>query len=315
MYDLRWLGLDWDEGPDVGGPYGPYFQSERVELYQRMGRQLVNEGKAYYCYCSPERLAEMRKEQEARKESVGYDRHCRDLTPEEAERLRAECPPPVVRFKMPSTGSTIFNDVVRGEILFDNSLQDDFVILKSDGFPTYHFASVVDDHDIDRDSRPDPADKPLQVVPEVGRRVTGEQQLEVVLRPRSDYFQGRDKIDVRGNLCRYAKIIASDHFVDREGTFLAVHVHQVCQALVVQVEVDEQHLVFPGQDVSQGKGYAAFPYASFTADDRDDQRFGRAVDHLFFLPVSTLIAATSSAMAWNFLLIIQRFPFLVPVVG
>lgn len=148
MYDLQWLGLNWDEGPDIGGPFGPYLQSERVDIYQRYAKQLVQEGKAYYCYCSSERLAEMRKEQEARKESTGYDRRCRDLSTEESERLKAESDTCVMRFKMPLSGTTVFEDVVRGEINFDNSLQDDFVILKSDGFPTYHFASVVDDHEM-----------------------------------------------------------------------------------------------------------------------------------------------------------------------
>jgi glutamyl-tRNA synthetase len=146
MYDLKWLGLNWDEGPDVGGPHGPYLQSERVETYQQFARRLVEEDKAYYCYCSSERLAEMRKKQEARKESTGYDRRCRDLSPEEAAKLKSESDTAVIRFKMPTSGSTVFQDVVRGEIVFDNGLQDDFVILKSDGFPTYHFASVVDDH-------------------------------------------------------------------------------------------------------------------------------------------------------------------------
>lgn len=144
--DLRWLGIDWDEGPDVGGPYGPYFQSERLDLYQKHATELVEKGLAYYCYCSSERLAEMRKEQEANKQHTGYDRRCRDLTPEESAKCRSESDTAVIRFKMPPDGVTIFNDAVRGEISFENSLQDDFVILKSDGFPTYHFASIVDDH-------------------------------------------------------------------------------------------------------------------------------------------------------------------------
>ena len=146
MYDLRWLGLDWDEGPDVGGPYGPYCQSERLELYTKHAEELVDKGLAYRCWCSPERLAELRGQQEARKESIGYDRRCRDITSQEAAAYAAESPTSVVRFKMPLIGTTSFNDIVRGEITFDNSLQDDFVILKSDGYPTYNFASVVDDH-------------------------------------------------------------------------------------------------------------------------------------------------------------------------
>ncbi|MDO8683074.1 MAG: glutamate--tRNA ligase [Armatimonadota bacterium] len=149
MYDLRWLGIEWDEGPDVGGAYGPYLQSERLELYQKHAAELVEKGLAYHCYCSAERLSEMRKEQEALKQHTGYDRRCRDLSPDEAERLNAESGGvAVIRFKMPLTGTTVFHDYVRGDIAFENNLQDDFVILKSDGFPTYHFASIVDDHNM-----------------------------------------------------------------------------------------------------------------------------------------------------------------------
>lgn len=143
---LRWLGVDWDEGPGIGGPYGPYVQSERAELYRQHAQELVDKGKAYYCFCTPERLTELRKEQEAKKEQTGYDRRCRDLSSDEIARLKAESPAYVIRFKMPLEGTTSFNDLVRGEISFDNTLQDDFVILKSDGFPTYHFANIVDDH-------------------------------------------------------------------------------------------------------------------------------------------------------------------------
>ena len=143
---LRWLGVDWDEGPDIGGPYGPYVQSERLSLYQEAADRLAGDGRAYRCYCSPERLAEMRKEQSRLKQHTGYDRQCRDLS--EAERLEQEQAGavPVVRFKMPLEGTTTFEDLVRGEVSFENQLLDDFVLLKSDGFPTYHLANVVDDH-------------------------------------------------------------------------------------------------------------------------------------------------------------------------
>lgn len=146
MYGLRWIGAQWDEGPEVGGDHGPYFQSERLEHYRKYAEQLVDEGKAYYCYCTRERLEEMRKAQETAKTSIGYDRVCRDLTHEERDACAVENPSPVIRFKMKLDGKTEFDDVVRGRVSFDNALQDDFVMIKADGFPTYHFASVVDDH-------------------------------------------------------------------------------------------------------------------------------------------------------------------------
>jgi glutamyl-tRNA synthetase len=147
MTSLRWLGLDWDEGPDCGGDFGPYYQSQRLPYYQQYAEQLVREGKAYYCFCTPERLQEVRAKQEAAKAATfGYDRHCRDLDPATVERLKAEGRPYVIRFKMPLTGTTVVQDALRGELSFDNSTLDDHVLLKSDGFPTYHLANTVDDH-------------------------------------------------------------------------------------------------------------------------------------------------------------------------
>jgi len=145
MDGLRWLGLDWDEGPDVGGDYGPYYQSQRLDLYQQAADRLVEQGDAYYCYCSPGRLEQMRQAQAARKQSFGYDRHCRDLSPQERARKEAEGIVPVVRFKVPLEGKTTFNDLIYGDLTFEHATIDDFVILKSDGYPTYHLASVVDD--------------------------------------------------------------------------------------------------------------------------------------------------------------------------
>lgn len=143
---LRWLKLDWDEGPDVGGPYGPYRQSERLSIYRDHIETLLAKGHAYRCWCTPERLARVREEQSQRKEPPRYDRCC--LGKSEAERRREpECSDvPVVRLRMPDDGVTTFNDLVRGEISFENRLIDDQVLLKSDGFPTYHLAVVVDDH-------------------------------------------------------------------------------------------------------------------------------------------------------------------------
>jgi len=143
---LRWLGLDWDEGPEAGGNYGPYFQSQRLESYHQAARQLVSQGDAYYCYCSPQRLEKMRAEQVKRKQPPGYDRHCRDLSQEEREKKEKEGITPVVRFKMPLEGQTGFDDLIWGEVTFQNSTLDDLVLLKSDGYPTYNLANVVDDH-------------------------------------------------------------------------------------------------------------------------------------------------------------------------
>jgi len=143
---LRWLGLDWDEGPEVGGKYAPYFQSQRLEIYSELAKRLISQGDAYYCYCSTQRLKEMRAEQVGRKQPPGYDRLCRHLTQEERTQKEAEGITPVVRFKTPLEGQTGFNDLIRGEVVFDNNTIDDFVLLKSDGYPTYHLANVVDDH-------------------------------------------------------------------------------------------------------------------------------------------------------------------------
>ncbi|MFH1646101.1 MAG: glutamate--tRNA ligase [Chloroflexota bacterium] len=145
MDGLRWLGLDWDEGPDVGGDLGPYYQSQRVALYKEAADRLVNQGDAYRCYCSPERLEAMRKEQVARKQPPGYDRVCRDLSPRECAQKEGEGITPVVRFKVPPEGQIKFTDLIFGEVVFDFKTIDDFVLLKSDGFPTYHLANVVDD--------------------------------------------------------------------------------------------------------------------------------------------------------------------------
>ncbi len=144
---LRWLGLDWDEGPEVGGDFGPYFQSERLDLYHKYVLQLLDGGHAYKCYCSPARLAQARAQMAERKESMrSYDRHCRDLIPEEQARSEAQSITSVIRFKAPLDGQTTFHDLIRGDITFDNSELDDLVLLKSDGYPTYHLANIVDDH-------------------------------------------------------------------------------------------------------------------------------------------------------------------------
>jgi len=145
LESLEWLGLDWDEGPSTGGPYGPYLQSQRLDLYHGEAERMVQDGNAYHCYCTPDELAEMRKEKQLRREPPGYNRRCRTLTPEQ---LRArESLPHVVRFKTPLKGDPVtVHDVIRGDVTFELSTLDDFVMLKSDGYPTYHLANVVDDH-------------------------------------------------------------------------------------------------------------------------------------------------------------------------
>jgi len=146
LNSLRWLGLDWDEGPEIDSQYGPYFQSQRLEIYHEAAKRLISQGNAYYCYCSPQRLEEMRAEQVRHKQPTGYDRHCRNLSPEEKNKKEAEGITPVVRFKTPLEGQTRFNDLIWGEMVFENNTIDDFVLLKSDGYPTYHLANIVDDH-------------------------------------------------------------------------------------------------------------------------------------------------------------------------
>lgn len=143
---LDWIGLDIDESSRDGGDFGPYRQSERLELYQKWATWLVENGKAYYDYTTPEELAALREEQAARKEPPGYDRRHRDISDEERARLKNEGRPEVIRFKMPLEGTTVVQDLLRGEIEFDNATLNDLVLLKSDGYPTYHLANVVDDH-------------------------------------------------------------------------------------------------------------------------------------------------------------------------
>jgi glutamyl-tRNA synthetase len=146
MEMLRFLGLDPDEGPYAGGEYGPYYQSERLDIYQLEIERLLASGGAYHCYCTPERLAEVNKQKQAQRQPPGYDRRCRDLSEAERTELAATGVTPVVRLKMPLAGTTVVSDAIRGEVVFENALLQDVVLLKSDGFPTYHFAATVDDH-------------------------------------------------------------------------------------------------------------------------------------------------------------------------
>jgi len=143
---LRWLGLDWDEGPDIGGPHSPYRQSERTEIYRQLTEELIDGGHAYYCFCTPERLSQVRKLQQKRKEPTRYDGLCRRLSPEEAQERALGGESHVVRFKTPQEGQTIAVDFLRDPITVDNHTIDDYILVKSSGMPVYHLAAMADDH-------------------------------------------------------------------------------------------------------------------------------------------------------------------------
>ena len=143
---LKTVGLNWDEGPDIGGPVGPYIQSERIGIFKQYAVELVEKGAAYYCFCDKDRLAELKAVQEASGVSPMYDRHCRNLSKEEVEAKLAEGVPYVIRQKIPLEGTTTFHDELFGDITVENSTLDDQILLKADGMPTYNFANVVDDH-------------------------------------------------------------------------------------------------------------------------------------------------------------------------
>ncbi len=146
LNSLKWCGIEYDEGPDIGGQCGPYVQSERLELYRKHSDQLLAQGDAYHCFCTAERLEEMRALQKARKQPPRYDGTCRRLSKAEVEKRLKTGEKSVIRLKMPETGETTFQDLIRGKVTFRNELIDDQILVKSDGFPTYHLANVVDDH-------------------------------------------------------------------------------------------------------------------------------------------------------------------------
>lgn len=143
---LHNLGIDFDEGPETGGEYGPYIQSQRLDLYRKHALELINKGHAYYCFCSTATLSQMREEQQAEGEFVKYDRRCLKLSKEEVNARLNAGEPHVIRLKMPDNYRFAFDDEVRGHVQMDSSQSDDQVLIKSDGFPTYHLAATVDDH-------------------------------------------------------------------------------------------------------------------------------------------------------------------------
>ncbi|GAB6099824.1 glutamate--tRNA ligase [Halanaerocella petrolearia] len=145
--EMEWLGLDWDEGANVGGDFGPYRQMERLDIYEEYIQELLDKDLAYRCYCTPQELEEMREEQRKNDEPPRYTGKCRDLTEEERKELEAEGREPVIRFKSPLEEQEVpVNDLVHGDVSFSSDVIDDFVIVKSDGIPTYNFAVVIDDH-------------------------------------------------------------------------------------------------------------------------------------------------------------------------
>ena len=146
LQDIRDYGLSWDEGPDIGGPYGPYVQTERLAIYQKYIRELLAKCLAYYCFCPKARLTKMRRVQKSGGKMPKYDRRCRSLSPAEINRKIKHGAKYVIRLKVPDNQSVSFNDQVRGKISFSTNDIDDQVLIKSDGLPTYHFAVVVDDH-------------------------------------------------------------------------------------------------------------------------------------------------------------------------
>ena len=143
---LKTMGIEYDEGPDKGGEYGPYIQSERLEIYQKYAKELVEKGEAYYCFCTKERLDEMRESQKKRKVAPMYDKHCRNLPKEDVQKHLDAGTPYVIRQAIPVDKKIILKDAVRGHVEFDSNTLDDHVLMKADGFPTYHLAVVVDDH-------------------------------------------------------------------------------------------------------------------------------------------------------------------------
>ncbi|MGE5352154.1 MAG: glutamate--tRNA ligase [Acidobacteriota bacterium] len=143
---LKWIGLDYDEGPQKGGDYGPYMQSERLDIYKKYAEELIEKGHAYYCFCTPERLTELKEDQKSKGLQPKYDKHCLALSKEEADNNLKNGMPYVVRLNVPADQKVAFDDIVRGRVEFDSNGIDDQVLIKSDGYPTYHMANVVDDH-------------------------------------------------------------------------------------------------------------------------------------------------------------------------
>jgi glutamyl-tRNA synthetase len=221
MDSLRWLGIEWDEGPEVGGPHAPYFQSQRLPLYQKAAQSLIDIGHAYRCFCTAERLDQMRAAQAAAKQPPGYDGHCRTLSPAASE-SRARNERFVVRFAMKKEGTTTLHDLVRGDVVFENKLQDDFVMLKSDGFPTYHLGVIVDDtemeitHAIRGDEWISSAPKHIQIYEALGWKMPEWAHLPLILGP------DHKKLSKRGGDAGVLDYVANGYLPEAMINFLAL---------------------------------------------------------------------------------------------
>lgn len=188
---MKWLGLNWDEGVEKPGPYPPYTQMEASNLgiYKKYSDKLIAEDKAYPCYCTPEEVEEMRKVAQSQKKVPKYNGHCRNLTTEQRKQLEAEGRKPVVRLKVPEDGKTIFDDVIRGRVEFDNYMLDDFIIAKRSGVPTYNFAVVIDDsrmeisHVIRGDDHLSNTPKQIQLYNALGLKIPVFAHLSMILGP------------------------------------------------------------------------------------------------------------------------------------
>ena len=195
---LEYLKLEWDEGPGKGGDFGPYYQSQRLDLYKQYADRLLEIGRAYHCYCTPEELDQRRQEQIKAGQSTRYDGRCRHLTDEERQAFEAEGRVPVIRFKSLEEGETKVEDLVRGTVIFDNVTQvDDFVIFKSDGMPTYNFAVVVDDalmkitHVIRGDDHLSNTPKQIQIYEALGFAVPKFAHIPMILGPDKSLLSKR----------------------------------------------------------------------------------------------------------------------------
>lgn len=187
--DLYWLGLKWDEGPDIGGPFGPYRQTQRFATYQKFLNILLEKGLAYYCFCTPEELKSRREEARKKKITFRYNRRCRNLSPEEREAKLKENPRPSIRFASPQRGETIVKDLVRGKIIFNHAELDDFIIFRSDNTPTYNFAATIDDatmeitHVIRGDDHLPNTPKQINIYQALGFKVPEFAHLSMILGP------------------------------------------------------------------------------------------------------------------------------------
>ena len=218
---LKALGLSWDEGPDEGGPYGPYSQSERFDIYPQYAQKLIESGHAYECFCTPEELAVEKEESQKNKVAHIYSGKCKNLTEEQKSALRAEGRKPAIRFHVPAK-ELVFNDLVKGELKFDTSLIGDFVIMKSNGTPTYNFAVVVDDmlmkisHVIRGEDHISNTPKQIVIYEALGAEVPQFGHLGMILAP------DRSKLSKRHGATGVSEFVEKGYLIDALVNFVAL---------------------------------------------------------------------------------------------